>query len=125
MGRVNFNGIVISLQSIVVHGGGGNLRECPLNRALHYSQCSGAFKLCLEDSFCPFLFNTYSQNVCSGLFHLISRASKWAERILTPLLRTCFLAWNISCPSSATLPTQQNRLGCFPAATQRWQLVAA
>lgn len=69
---------------------GGNLRECPLTRALHHSQCSEAFKGCLEDFF-PFLFNTYSQNICSSLFHLISHGSKWAERILTPLLRMYFL----------------------------------
>lgn len=37
-----------------------------------------------------FSFNTCSPNVCSGLFHPLSRGSWWAERMLTPLLGMSF-----------------------------------
>lgn len=80
MGRVNFNGIVISLQSIVLHGR-GNLGEWPLTTALHHSRPQELPK----GFFSPvFLLNTCSPNVFSGLFHPLSHGSMWAERILTP-----------------------------------------
>lgn len=85
MGRVNFNGIVISLQSIVLHGR-GNLREWPLTTALHHSRPQQLPKGFFSPGFCgfDFFFNTCSPNVCSGLFRPLSHGSEWDERMLAP-----------------------------------------
>lgn len=124
MGRVNFNGIVISLQSIVLHGR-GNLGEWPLTTALHHSRPQQLpkefFPLFLLLVCLWFFFIPAHQMFVLGCFIPFPMAPSG--------LRGCSLLRMRFCLGHLTpIPTRPTRAGwdVFQVSQgEQWQLVAA
>lgn len=82
MGRVNFNGIVISLQSIVVHGAGGLKKSqgVSINRSSASLPVFWSLQRVLGECFLLFFFSyLFTKMFLLGCFHLLFHSLKWAS----------------------------------------------
>lgn len=91
MGRVNFNGIVISLQSIVVHGAGGLKKPqgVSINRSSASLPVFWSLQRVLGECFLLFFFHIYSQK-CFFLGVFTSFFTAWSELPTSPSPQDAF-----------------------------------